>query len=84
MRLFFLFVGVAAGPPYATLPSFTKTATFQLHDGKQMPVMGLGVYMSKPGAETENAVPSAELGGPVFGMPDFWGINKHDQPQERK
>lgn len=61
MRLFFLFVGVAAGPPYATLPSFSKTASFQLHDGKQMPVMGLGVYMSNPGAETENAVPSAEL-----------------------
>jgi len=56
MRLFFLFVGVAAGPPYATLPSFSRTASFQLHDGKQMPVMGLGVYMSNPGAETENAV----------------------------
>eukprot|EP00435_Cladocopium_sp_Y103_P030135 s242_g7.t1 len=47
----------AAGPPYAQLPAvFSPTATFQLSDGKQMPVMGLGVYMMKQGEETYNAV----------------------------
>ena len=46
----------AAGPPYAQLPRvFSPTATFQLKDGKQMPVMGLGVYMMKQGEETYNA-----------------------------
>ena len=46
----------AAGPPYAQLPrAFSPTATFQLKDGKQMPVMGLGVYMMKQGEETYNA-----------------------------
>lgn len=47
----------AAGPPYAQLPRvFSPTATFQLKDGKQMPVMGLAVYMMKQGEETYNAV----------------------------
>lgn len=32
------------------------TATYQLRDGRQMPMFGLGVYVSRPGAETYNAV----------------------------
>lgn len=56
------FALAAASPPYAKLPGITApTDTFELHDGKQMPVMGLGVYMMKPGDETYNAVPLAAL-----------------------
>ena len=50
-------LGLAAGaPPYAAVPSLTQSAHFKLHDGRAMPVMGLGVYMSQPGDETFNAV----------------------------
>mmetsp|Transcript_79007 Transcript_79007/g.256151 ORF Transcript_79007/g.256151 Transcript_79007/m.256151 type:complete len:330 (+) Transcript_79007:79-1068(+) len=56
--------GTALGPPYSQLPaSSSPTATFQLRDGRQMPMFGLGVYVSKPGAETYDAVKWAlELG----------------------
>ncbi|CAE7035006.1 unnamed protein product [Symbiodinium sp. CCMP2456] len=49
--------GAVAEPPFATLPDkFSPTAAFKLSDGHTMPVMGLGVYMSQPGAESYNAV----------------------------
>eukprot|EP00438_Fugacium_kawagutii_P022138 Skav230297 [mRNA] locus=scaffold2934:152500:170188:- [translate_table: standard] len=57
LTLLHLFSLAAASPPYAKLPGITApTDTFELHDGKQMPVMGLGVFMMKPGDETYNAV----------------------------
>eukprot|EP00928_Gymnodinium_smaydae_P024637 TRINITY_DN19878_c0_g1_i1.p1 TRINITY_DN19878_c0_g1~~TRINITY_DN19878_c0_g1_i1.p1 ORF type:complete len:329 (-),score=68.39 TRINITY_DN19878_c0_g1_i1:43-1029(-) len=52
--------GALLGPPYTTLPAEPSlTATYTLNDGKQMPIMGLGVYMMKPGEETSAAVAEA-------------------------
>eukprot|EP00930_Biecheleria_cincta_P046781 TRINITY_DN32314_c0_g1_i1.p1 TRINITY_DN32314_c0_g1~~TRINITY_DN32314_c0_g1_i1.p1 ORF type:complete len:737 (-),score=105.90 TRINITY_DN32314_c0_g1_i1:56-2266(-) len=39
----------------STTPS-SANAVFQLHDGRAMPVIGLGVYRMRPGSETEDAV----------------------------
>eukprot|EP00913_Durusdinium_trenchii_P028245 g26479.t1 len=42
--------------PYAKMPLLMPSARFELRDGHSMPVVGLGVYMSKPGKETYDAV----------------------------
>jgi len=48
---------VAAGPPYAVLPKeLSPTATFTLRDEHKMPIVGLGVYQTKPGKDTFNSV----------------------------
>lgn len=50
--------------PYAELaPTLSPTATFKLLDGQQIPIFGLGVFLSKQGGECYNAVKWAlELG----------------------
>jgi len=45
------------GPPFAAFPpAAAATSVVALLDGREMPLFGLGVYRSAPGAETENAV----------------------------
>ena len=78
---------LAAAGPYAQLPAvFSPTATCQLTEGTQMPVMGLGVYMMKQGEETYNAATLAayatERGnGAIFS--DFC-LNKKKQLGSRR
>ncbi|CAE8634717.1 unnamed protein product [Polarella glacialis] len=46
-----------ASRAYATLPEHPSlTAKFQLPSERSIPIMGLGVFKSKPGPETEDAV----------------------------
>jgi len=48
------------GPPYANVsPVPSLTATFDLLDGHQMPIMGLGVFQVRPGEECLNTVSGA-------------------------
>jgi len=42
--------------PRALSVELANTSTFALNDGQKMPVIGLGVYVTKPGNETYNAV----------------------------
>lgn len=45
------------------MPSLHATSTFTLRGGVEIPVLGLGVYQSRPGSETREAVKAAlELG----------------------
>lgn len=48
---------VRAEPPYARLPEEpSPTAPYKLLDGREMPMFGLGVYLSKVGGQTYDAV----------------------------
>jgi len=52
------------GPPFANFPAqATATSIVRLLDGNVMPLFGLGVYLSEPGAETEGAVYEALRAG---------------------
>jgi len=47
----------ASQPPYAAVPrDASPNDAFALRDGNQMPIIGLGVYLSAPGEETYQAV----------------------------
>lgn len=57
------------------LPDFHgPTATYELHDGRQMPVFGLGVYVTKAGDEAVNSVKWAlELGYRMIDTAKIYG-----------
>lgn len=51
--------------------SYTLTSRKPLNDGNAIPVFGLGVYVTEPGAETYNAVKWAlEVSTTGSGTPD--------------
>jgi len=53
------------------------TSTFALHDGQEMPIFGLGVYVTKPGQEAYNAVKWAlELGYRMVDTAKIYGNEK--------
>lgn len=71
-------LGDAVGPPFAALPAVPSPgATFRLRDGREMPMFGLGVYVTKPGDEAYNAVKWAlELGYRMVDTAKIYG-NEH-------
>jgi hypothetical protein len=67
-------VGINKGEAYA----ITLKSTVQLNNGVSMPLLGLGVYLMRPGQETYQAVRAAlEIGYRLVDTASFYG-NEED------